>query len=175
MKYEYSLILRLIVILLIPLKIFYVIFTPLTIFPSYFLLKLFNYEILMSYSDKYFVIGNYTLDFVPACIAASAYYLLFLLILATKDIKLRTRINMFLLGSLLILAMNIIRVEILIIALVEYGKTLFESIHLIFWRFVSVVYVFFVWIFLIKRYKVKSIPVYSDLRMLYKKSLFKKE
>lgn len=174
MKYEYSLILRLVIILLIPVKIFYVIFTPLTIFPSYFLLRLFNYEILMDYVNKYFIIGNYTLDFVPACIAASAYYLLFLLILATKGIGLRTRIKMLLLGSFLILVMNIIRVEILIVALVEYGKALFESIHLVFWRFVSVVYVFFVWVFLIKRYKVESIPVYSDLRMLYKKSLFKK-
>ncbi len=173
MKYEHSLILRLIIILLLPLKIFYIIFTPLTILPSYFLLKLLNYGILMDYANKYFVIGNYTLDFVPACIAASAYFLLFLLVLSTKDIKLRTRITMLLLGSLLILAMNVIRVEILIIALVEYGKTLFDSIHLIFWRFVSVVYVFFVWILLIKKYKVKSIPVYSDLKELYRKSLLK--
>ncbi len=175
MKYEYRLIVRIFLALIIPYKIFYPLFTFITIYPSFLITKLLYPGAVLYYSEKIISLCSRTLDFVPACIAASAYYLLLLLILLTKDIKLKDRVYMFLIGAALILAMNIVRIEILIIALLEFGKSWFDSVHLLFWRFLSSVYVFLVWIYLVKKFKVKSIPVYSDLKDLYKKSSLKKK
>lgn len=81
---------------------------------------------------------------------------------------------MFLSGSLLILIMNISRILILIFVLIEFRTNYFEAIHMVFWKLISGVYVAFVWIFLVLVFKIKSIPIYSDLKELYKKSIFKR-
>jgi exosortase/archaeosortase family protein len=113
-------------------------------------------------TDSILVYGH-TINFIPACAAASAYLLLVLLIFLSKDIKISTRIYMFLLGSFLILSLNIIRIDILIIILIKYGKNLFEDLHLVFWKIISTIFVAFVWIILNIIFKVKTIPVVSDI------------
>ena len=143
-----------------------------TIYSVYFIFYLLDYNPKLSFDAL--IINNYNLIFAPACIAIGAYHLLILLILFTKDIKLKDAIKYFLIGSFLILVMNIIRVIILILVGVNYGEEWFELIHLAFWYGISGVYVALVWIFLVYRYKIKSVPVYSDLKYLYKKSYFKK-
>ena len=65
--------------------------------------------------------------------------------------------------------MNILRIDLLIFVLLEFGSDLFDKIHLVFWNFISGLYVAFVWIFLVKKFKVKSIPVVSDVKELYKR------
>ena len=82
---------------------------------------------------------------------------------------------MFFLGSLLILGMNLLRIIILIVLDVEFGKDYFDAVHLIFWNFVSGVYIALVWIFLVKKFKVSKIPYYSDLKYFYKKSFLRKK
>jgi len=173
MKYEYKLILRFLVILAFPINLLYSIFTPLTIYPIYFFFKIINYQ--PELIKDFMIIGGFPLMFVSACIAASAYYLLLILILLTKDIEFKTIIKMFILGSFLILIANIIRVIILILILLHAGVNWFETMHLFLWRLIASVFVAFVWIILIRKYRIKSIPVYSDFKYLLNRSIFKKK
>ncbi|MFH0936296.1 MAG: pacearchaeosortase [Candidatus Woesearchaeota archaeon] len=168
MRYEESLIIRLVLAFLTFLlyDLFYAIFSPLTLFFSFVLLKWLNYSPTVNLATDSIIVYGHTLNFIPACTAASAYFLLVLLILLTKDIKISTRIYMFLLGSFLILAMNIIRIDVLIIVLIKYSKDFFDNLHLLFWKIISTVFVAFVWIILTIIFKIKTIPVVSDITYL---------
>ncbi len=167
MRWKADLVFRYALALLIGIfpVILYKIFAPLTLYPSYILLKLFYNPTLLSQSIK---IDYYTLNFVPACVAVSAYILLAFLVLSTSSLEWKRRVKLFIFGSLLILILNLIRIIVLIILLIEYGTNYFEAVHLIFWQILASVYVAAVWIFLIKHYKIKSVPVVSDFRMLRK-------
>ena len=79
---------------------------------------------------------------------------------------------MFLVGSFLILVANIIRIDILAYLLVKNNVNLFLTLHMLTWKLLSGIYVAFVWIFLVKKYDVKGIPLISDFKYLKKKSLF---
>ena len=173
MKTYYSnLIIRFLIALIVTLNynLFYVILMPITVYLSYFILNLFYSPLLIGNSIG---INNIGYNFIGACVASAAYYLLFILIIGIKQLNWKRGLKMFFVGSLLILAMNVLRVVILIVLSTEFGKNYFDAVHLIFWNFVSGVYVAFVWIFLVKKFKVDKIPFYSDLKYLYKKSLFK--
>ena len=169
MKYVYNLILR-ILLCFVPLGLFYVIFTPLTLYGVYLLLYGYNPIIL----GNGFIIKNQIFNLIEACIAGSAYYFLWFLMLFSKDIKIIKRIKIVLLGFALIYIMNIFRIALLVFISMNYGSNLFEAVHMIFWKFLVGVYVALVWIFLVYIFKIKSIPIYSDLKELYNKSLFKK-
>lgn len=168
MKYTKKLVLRLIFIALFIYLYQFLdnILTPITIYFSNLILNLFYSSTILN-NSIYF--QDKAVEFVPACIALTAYSLLFLLIILTKDISLKNSIKMFLFGSLLIFVMNIIRIEILLFLLIKNNYNLFEQVHLLFWNFVSGLYVAFVWIVLIKKYNVKSIPIYSDVKYLYQR------
>src|SRR3989344_4563529 len=163
MKYIKKLVIRLVLAVLLTLsyQLLYKILIPITLYPSFYILKLIYKAEL---SGTLITIDNYSLTFIPACAAASAYILLGILILLTKDIKLKTGLKMFLLGSLLILTANIIRIEALILILINLGKNYFETLHLFIWKLLSSLFVAAVWIFLIKLHKIKSIPIVSDIR-----------
>lgn len=113
-----------------------------------------------------FLIGEKTVEISPACVAFSAYILLSILILTTKGIKKEIMTKMFLYGSLAILAINIIRIEILIYIWNSLSNELFELVHLFFWKVLSGVIVVLIWICLIRKYKIENIPIYSDLKYL---------
>lgn len=169
MKYESKLAIRIFLSLLLMLPVtfnlFYTILAPLTFYSTYFIAKLLQYSPVIIEKELLLVQGQ-TLKFIAACAAASAYYLLTLLILFTKDIKLKTRIYMLFIGSFLIFAMNVLRMMLLIMVLVHFGVNAFNIIHMFFWKIIATVYVAFVWIFLVWRFKIKSIPVYSDVEFL---------
>ncbi len=152
-----------IILMVFGLNIIYLLISNLTFKLSYYSLFYYNPKLI---SDISFLIGNNKLNFIPACTAASAYLLLILLILSI-DLNLKKTIKVFLTGSLLILVANIIRIDILIISLVEFGSGAFETLHLFFWKILSTIYVVLLWIFLTKIFKIKEIPVYSDLRKIY--------
>ncbi len=69
------------------LWIFYTIFTPLTVYPIYFLLNLFFGATL---SGNIVLVNNLPIEIIGACVAASAYYLLLILNLSTPNIVLKT-------------------------------------------------------------------------------------
>ena len=170
MKYEHSLLIR-ILLCFIPLSLLTWILTPITLKLSYITLLYYN-PILIS--ADVMVINGIPFSFIEACIATSAYYLIILLVLLTKEITLKQRIKLIFIGSLLILLMNLLRIFILIFVTVNYGFYWFEIIHLAFWKFVSGIYIALVWILLVRYYKIKSVPVYDDIKYLFNKSYFKK-
>jgi len=161
-KGVYELLLRYAVVLLASagnLWIFYFIFTPLTFYPLVFLLKLF-YRLP---TENYYIFANgLMLDIARACVAGSAYYLLFMLNLMTMDIKIKKRMIMFLFSSLLFLLLNIARIILLVVVQMN-NLWFFEQLHMFFWYFVSTIYVFAVWIIMIKIFRIEAIPFYSDL------------
>ncbi|MDP6642009.1 MAG: pacearchaeosortase, partial [Candidatus Nanoarchaeia archaeon] len=109
---------------------------------------------------------NALLKIISACVATSAYHLLFGLVIFTKDIKLKTSIYLVLFGSIAIFLANILRIDLLIYIFLEFGKNFFEKVHLFLWQFVSSIYVALIWIFLVKKFKIKTIPIYSDIKHL---------
>jgi exosortase/archaeosortase family protein len=145
-------------------ELFYVVFSPLTLLGSFLVLFPFLPVVLSSNS---LIFEGITFMFIPACTAASAYLLLAVLILVTKGIKFKNGLKMFLLGSLAILCMNIVRIVTLIIVYFWLGKNVFDSLHLFYWYIISTLFVVLVWIWLTKKFKVKSIPVYSDIKKLH--------
>lgn len=101
--------------------------------------------------------------FVPECAAVLAYVLLGILVLTTRGISIKKGLFLFLSGSILILVANIIRIDALISIFLTKGIDYFNTLHLFLWKIVSSIYVVFVWLFLTKKYKIKGIPLYSDI------------
>jgi exosortase/archaeosortase family protein len=151
------------------LWIFYFIFTPLTIYPVLWILQMF-YPAAELVGNSVFIRGI-VIEISKACVAGSAYFLLFMLNMITREIRVRKRILIFIFSSFLLLLLNIARIVVLSVMNVNDAE-LFEPLHMFFWYFVSVAYVFFVWIATIHVFKIKAIPFYSDF--VYIKKLAKK-
>ncbi len=170
--YYLSLTARLLVPFIISSSVLGKVFYPLTIYSSFFFLKLASYQVFII--PPYMITTENYIRFSQACAAISAYFLLLLLIILTKDIRLKTRFKMFLLGSAIIFSINQIRILILTAVLEKQGFDAFQQVHDVFWIIFGSLLVALTWIFLINHYKVKSIPVYSDMRYLLKQTkLFK--
>jgi len=147
-------------------SLFYIVLLPLTLRISYGLLQFFSEA---SLEGNLLQVGGKTLEFIPACAAVSAYILLGILILLTKGISFPKGIKLFLYGSLLIFLANLVRIELLIYVLVQFGKNYFDTLHLFIWQIVSSVYVALAWVFLTWRFKVKEIPIWSDVQWVWRK------
>jgi len=147
-------------------NIFYFIFSPLTLYFSFFILNIF-YDITIVNSS--IVFSDITFNFIPACTAATAYLLITELILLTQGIKIKKAIKMWLIGISSIYLMNIARIIILIQIYLRFGENYFNTVHMLFWHILSTLFVALVWIFLIEKYKVKRIPIYSDIKYLIRK------
>ncbi len=146
------------------LWLFYTVFTPLTITPSYYLINLF----FPSQISGSMIISSYgVIELIDACIAGSAYYLLLILNLTTPLIKLRTRIKAIACSLTAFLIVNIIRI-FLFSALFFRGYEFFDTAHLIVWYGVSTLLVLVIWIGEIKIFKIKAIPIYTDIRSIIK-------
>ena len=146
------------------ISIFYFIFKPLTVYSVYFILKLF-YTVTLS--NNTLIVNNTEIEIINACIAGSAYYLLFLLNFSTRNIKFKKRIFVFFIDSAALFLINILRIIILSVLLIK-ESFLFESIHLIFWYLLSILIVFLIWIFTAKILKIKSVPIISDFLVIKK-------
>ena len=92
------------------LYLFYIIFTPLTIYLSYFLFKLFYDSTTLSGNSIF--LKQIVLEIIPSCVSGAAYYFLVVLNLSTP-MNIRKRISsiLFLLISFLIL--NVLRIVFL--------------------------------------------------------------
>ncbi len=145
---------------------FYLIFTPLTIYPVYWVLRFFFGATLEG--STIYVMGN-PIEMIAACIAGSAYYLLFIFNLSTPGIKIKKRINLILMSFLVFLIANILRILFLSVMFI-YGLPFFDAAHLFFWYFGSVILVILIWFYQVKKYNLKSIPFYSDLKFLLKEA-----
>tara|TARA_Y100000034_G_scaffold97017_1_gene118355 strand:- start:801 stop:1319 length:519 start_codon:yes stop_codon:yes gene_type:complete len=161
-----NLILRYALLLLLGLGnlyIIYTIFTPLTIYPVFWILNIFYNPIL---SNTTITLSNKVIELIPACIAGSAYFFLLILNLTTPmKIKQRTQSLIFLLTSFLIL--NILRISILSIFFIN-SLSFFDISHKIAWYSISTLFVVAIWFTSVKIFSIKQIPIYSDLKQLAK-------
>ncbi|MFH1326741.1 MAG: pacearchaeosortase [archaeon] len=156
------------------LWLFYFIFTPLTLYPVYFLLNLFyivnmvNATLLIDSSSRIVPI-----ELVNACIAGSAYYFLLILNLSTPNIKFKKRFAFLGFTFLIFLILNILRIFFFSLLYLS-GSSWFNFAHELFWYLVSVIFVVGIWFMGVRMFKIKDTPFYTDLKRIYKYSLFKK-
>lgn len=165
----WSIVLRYLIMIAIALPglwIFYAVFTPLTVYPVYSVIKLFLPTTLAG--TTLLINGRIPIELVAACIAGSAYYLLFIFNITIPGIKLEKRVGMILLSFFVFLMLNIIRIISLIFLYVS-GSSLFYPIHEIFWYVLSTVFVVGIWFAEVKLYRIREIPVYSDIKFLFGK------
>lgn len=160
------------------LYIFYLIFTPLTYFSSLWVIKYF-------YAENFaYAIGGFNIDagnlisllsvngrtinanIIPACIAGAAYYLLTIFNLTTP-MKLSKRIAslFFILGIFFLL--NTIRIIIFMIVLINGKTNFFDIAHSVSWYFGSTVLIILIWFANVLIFRIKSIPVFTDLKSLF--------
>lgn len=142
------------------LYLFYFFLTPLTLYGSYFLLSLF-YDVIL-YTEG-FLINDVFFELVKACVGGSAFFLLFILNLSSRDIGFYKRINILLFSFLCLYIFNVLRILLMVSI---YNFYYFEFVHMFFWYFISTLFVFCLWIFSVWFFKIKTIPVYSDFRFI---------
>jgi len=156
----------LILIVAIPnLWIFYLIFTPLTLYVSYFLLDVFFSTTLVG--STILVNNCAPIEIINACTAGSAYYLLFLLNLATPRLKRRFTALLFSFSAFFLL--NIARIFALSLLHINTSQ-IFDAAHKLSWYSLSIIFVIGIWFLTVKLFSIKAIPFYTDLKSLYKKS-----
>jgi exosortase/archaeosortase family protein len=171
----YSIIIRYLILILVAIPnfwIFYFVFTPLTVSVVYFLLNLFFNTSLIK--DVIFLSGNFSIEIIRACIAGSAYYLLFILNLSVPKIEFKKRIKMILFSFLSFFILNVLRIFLLSIMYIK-SISWFDIAHLVFWYSVSIIFVIAIWFAEVKIFKIKEIPFYSDLKTLFEKTKIKKK
>jgi exosortase/archaeosortase family protein len=170
----YSIFIRYTILILISfssLWIFYFIFTPLTIYPVYFILDLF-FNLSINENVIFFLSHDFSVKIIGACVAGSAYYLLTILNLSIPGIKFNKRIKMIALSFFILLAANILRIVTLLPVYISFPH-LFDVLHKISWYFLSVILVVGIWFFEVKKFGIKEIPFYSDLRFFLKQIKYK--
>ena len=148
------------------LWIFYTIFTPLTIYPVYAITKLFfNVSLL----GNAIIINNIIpIELIRACIAGSAYYLLFIFNMSIPNIKPKKRVEMILVSFSSLLVLNILRIVSLILVYMQKNSS-FNLLHEIFWYAFGTLFVVGIWFAEVKIYNIDEIPIYSDIKYLFKK------
>jgi exosortase/archaeosortase family protein len=149
------------------LWLFYLIFTPLTVYPVHWLLGIFYNTSVLS-DNIIFINQSIPIELIGACIAGSAYYLLLILNLTTREIVLKKRIRMLLFAFGAFLAVNILRIFLLSLMVIS-GSNFFDITHKIFWYSLSTIFVVAIWFAEVKIFKIKAIPFYSDIKFLYKR------
>jgi len=150
--------------------LFYFVFTPLTVYPIYFLLSLFFEPSLMG---NIVLINKIPIEIIKPCIAGSAYYFLFILNLSIPNIKIKKRIKMIFLAFASLLILNILRIFFLSLMVIN-DSVWFGITHMFFWYVLSTVFVLGIWFLEVKLFKIKQTPFYSDLKFVYKNSSLKK-
>lgn len=152
------------------LWIFYFIFQLPTTYLSAYLLKITGETIIIS--NQSFLFNTVFIEIIEACVAGSAYFLLFILAMSIPNIKLFKRLNLILFTFASFFILNVIRIFIL----ANISTTnFFNIVHMSTWYFVSTAMVILIWFSGIKIFKIKEIPIYSDFKYLLKKVKIKKK
>ncbi len=162
-----SLFIRYLILVLVALPgmaLFYYAFRPLTVYPVYGLLSIF-FQVDLINPIVLIIENSLPIEFVSACIAGAAYYLLLILNLSIPDIKIKKRIKMVVFAFIVFLIINILRIFVL--SLMAYnGSSFFDITHRFFWYSLSTVFVVLIWFAEVKYFKIKQIPFYSDIKFL---------
>lgn len=154
------------------LDLIYYIFTPFTVYPSYIILKLFYSSLELVTNSSTFILSNHAVRLVDACIAGSAYLLLFLLNLITP-MSLKTRLKSIIFVSFTFLLFNVLRI-VLFSTLYFSDFSYFDLYHRYVWYLGSTLLVVLIWFLAIKLFKIKAVPGYSDIIYIFSKVKSKK-
>jgi len=139
------------------LYVIYLIFTPLTIYASYYILG--NIYSIVT-ADSIFLINDTIIEISSACVAGAAYYLLIALNLLTP-MNIKKRMKLFAISIPLLFIANILRIVVLS-AMAVNGTAFFDITHKIIWYGLSTIFVVGIWFFCVWSLKIKAIPVYTD-------------
>lgn len=158
---------RYLVLLLIAafnISIFYQIFTPLTVYPVFAVLKeLYSAQLL---EGNIIFFKGYYASILPACVAGAAYYLLLILNMTTPmHIGKRIKSIIFLMASFWLI--NTLRI-IIFAMMVFVGYQYFDIAHMLTWYLGSTVIVVAVWFANVWLFKIEAIPIYTDAFRLFK-------
>lgn len=167
--FVYSIFIRYFIILISSLGslwIFYFIFTPLTLYLTYFILDiLFGATIS---GTTIFIGSSFSpIEIIEACVAGSAYFLLFIFNLSVPNISILKRIKMIAFAFLSFFIVNSIRI-ISLSAIYLLKPEIFNVTHVLSWYIGSVILVVGIWFFEVKLFKIKDIPFYSDIKSIIK-------
>jgi len=160
----------LIVLGLLFMKIFYLIFYPLTVYPTQAILSIF---FNVSKAGHTIYANGIPIEIIGACVAGSAYYLFLILNLATPNIEIKKRSIVLLLSFAVFLIINIIRI-VLLASMSIADSPLFDFTHFVFWYFLSTIFIVLIWFYEVKKFKIKGIPFYSDIKTIFNNSSLKK-
>lgn len=130
-----------------------------TISPVSFILGMF-YDI--STHGTKILFSDSSIEIIPACVAGAAFYLLFILNL-TSEMRLKKRVFSLAFSFISLLILNIIRIVVFSIFYVE-NFSFFDFSHKLFWYFLSTVFVVGIWFLNVWIFKIKSIPIYTDIQ-----------
>jgi exosortase/archaeosortase family protein len=142
------------------LSLFYVVLKPLTLWGVSSLLGLFSDVVVLTNG---FVYDGVFFELVSACVGGSAFYLLFIFIMSSRDIVWLRRLKMIVFAFLLLYVFNVLRI---VFMAVFVDSVYFDVFHLGIWYFVSTVFVVLIWFLMVWLFGVKSIPVYSDFKFI---------
>jgi exosortase/archaeosortase family protein len=120
--------------------------------------------------DNYIYVRGVVTEIVPSCVAGSAYFLLFFLVLSTADIKPVKRMAVLAFSFATLFIFNIARMVFLVFII---HKPYFDTVHFVLQNLLLTVIVVAIWIGITSTVGIKTIPVYSDMKHLY--SLTKKQ
>lgn len=141
--------------------IFYNLLLPLTMLPLNAILGIF-YD--SSVAGNFIYLSGIQIEIIPACVAVSAYFLLLILNLSVY-MPAKKRAYSLLFSFFLLLLLNIIRIFLLAILLLE-SIAGFEAIHKLSWYFLSIVFVVGIWFLAVRTFKISAVPFYTDAKML---------
>ena len=143
--------------------LFYTIFTPLTVYPSYYVFN-YLYDAILISSNVIFFKGYYA-QIIPACIAGSAYYLLLILNMTTP-MKIGKRFASIIFLMITFLVLNVLRI-VFFGTLLFKGYQYFDIAHVYTWYFGSTLLVVLIWFVNVFAFKIRAIPLYGDIKPLF--------
>lgn len=143
------------------LAFFYWFFTSPTVFFSRLILSFFSEAVSV---DQFIIFQDTLFEVARACVAGSAYYLLFILSMSVP-LEAVKRLKVIAYSFGLFFIVNVLR--IVIMALIV-GHTYFNEIHMFSWNVFSTLFVVFIWFSAVKIFKIKSIPFYTDISSVIK-------
>jgi len=167
-KEAFRLFRRYIIIILLGLfnlKLFYLVFEPLTVRPTFAILSAL-YDNATILADNLLFFGGIYAHIIPACIAGSAYYLLLILNMTTP-MSVGRRLKSLLFLFLTFLIVNVIRI-VLFATIATTGQDYFDVAHKLMWYFGSTILVVIIWFVNVWIFKIRDIPIYTDVKNLYK-------
>lgn len=142
------------------LYLFYTLLTPVTVRAVAAILDIFSNPVVM---DNTILFQRVIIEIIPACVAGSAFYLLFLLVVSTAELDVKKRVLVLITSLSILFFLNTLRLVLLVLLVTT---PYFDAIHWVFWHLISTVFVVAIWVSMVYIYKIKTIPVYSDLKFL---------